>query len=55
MTTMTETETETSVFYLEKPKKSIFVGLGCREFPNLEAIYGFVNSKMGIKLRKNKP
>jgi len=51
MTTMTETQT--SVFYLEKPKKSIFVGLGSREFPTFDMIYGFVNAKMGIKLRKN--
>ena len=52
MTTMTETQT--SVFFLEKPKPSIFVGLGCREFPTFDLIYGFVNAKMGIKLRKQK-
>jgi phage/plasmid-associated DNA primase len=55
MNTMTTTLTETeNVFYLPKPKPSIFTysGLEMREYPNFELIYGFVNNKMGIKLRK---
>jgi phage/plasmid-associated DNA primase len=43
-----------SVFQLEKPPKSIFVGLECREFPDFPVIYGFIANKMGIKLRKKK-
>jgi hypothetical protein len=42
------------VFHLEKPTPSIFVGLQCREFATTELLYGFVNAKMGIKLRKSK-
>jgi hypothetical protein len=45
---------QTLVFYLEKPTPSIFVGLQCREFATTELLYGFVNAKMGIKLRKSK-
>ena len=48
------TPTQNSVFYLKKPTPSIFVGLQCREFATMELLYGFVNAKMGIKLRKSK-
>ena len=41
-----------SVFKLNKPSKSIFVGLECREFPDFPVIFGFIANKMGIKLRK---
>jgi phage/plasmid-associated DNA primase len=57
MTTITLAEQQTEFvlehpFHLPKPKPSIFVGLEMREYPNHELIYGFVNNKMGIKLRK---
>tara|TARA_R110000787_G_scaffold6613_3_gene22961 strand:- start:41 stop:2581 length:2541 start_codon:yes stop_codon:yes gene_type:complete len=48
------TPTQNSVFHLKKPTPSIFVGLQCREFATTELLYGFVNAKMGIKLRKSK-
>jgi hypothetical protein len=51
MATTTKTTT-TSPFYLEKPPKSLFVDIECREFPNFELVYGFIHNKMGIKLRK---
>ena len=41
-----------NAFYLEKANKSIFVELDCREFPQMEMIYGLIKNKMGIKLRK---
>jgi hypothetical protein len=41
-----------SVFQLNKPPKSIFVGLECREFPDFPVIYGFIANKMGFKLRR---
>jgi len=44
----------TSPYFLEEPNESIFVGIECREYPTLEMIYGFLEAKMGIKLRKNK-
>lgn len=45
-------DTNESVFYLPKPKKSIFIGLEMREYPSYEKIYGFIVNKMGFKLRK---
>lgn len=45
-------DTNESVFYLAKPKKSIFIGLEMREYPSYEKIYGFIVNKMGFKLRK---
>ena len=45
---------QSSVFYLEKPKPSIFHGVECREYPNFKKIYGFLEKGMGIKLRKKK-
>lgn len=51
LATITLTE-EKSIFLLDKPLKSIFVGLECREFPNFELIYGFIANKMGFKMRK---
>ena len=40
-------------FHLEKPRRSIFTGLTCREHPTLNLVYGFVKHQMGIKLRKH--
>lgn len=52
---MTSNAPDTSnVFYLAKPKKSIFIGLEMREYPSFEKIYGFIANKMGYKLRKKK-
>jgi phage/plasmid-associated DNA primase len=41
-------------FYLGIPPKSIFDKVDCREYPSLPLMYGFVEDKMGIKVRKNK-
>lgn len=49
--TMNEENTK-NVFYLQKPKKSIFLGLEMREYPTYEKLYGFIANKMGFKLRK---
>lgn len=55
---MSETETllltavGESLFYLPKPKKSLFIGLEMREYPSYEKIYGFISNKMGFKIRK---
>ena len=49
----TTTQTSVSTFYLEKPPKSLFVDIECREFPNFELVYGFIQNKMGVKLRKS--
>lgn len=51
-TTTTLNDTIENVFHLPKPKKSIFVNLEMREYPSYEKIYGFINNKMGFKLRK---
>jgi hypothetical protein len=42
-----------SPFRLKKSFLSLFVGQECREYPTFEKLYGFLNNKMGIKLRKS--
>jgi hypothetical protein len=42
-----------SPFHLKKPSPSLFVSMECREYPTFEKLYGFLNNKMGIKLRKS--
>ncbi len=49
---MTETINTNHPLYLFKPKSSLFTELECREYPNYELIYGFINNKMGIRIRK---
>jgi len=52
--TVTEIVTPTkSPFYLEKPEKSIFVGIRAKEYPDMPLMYGFIYHQMGIKLRKH--
>ena len=47
--------TQSNAFYLEKPNGSIFIGETFREYPNIELISGFIESKMGITFRKGSP
>ena len=63
---MSETQTQTtnqtvtimlpkakSVWYLPKPKSSIFSNIKTKEYPTMTMIYGFIHNQMGIKLRKH--
>lgn len=55
ISTMTSTElVSENAFHLNKPSKSIFNGLSCREFPNFNLLYGFISNKMGMKVQLKK-
>jgi len=51
--TTTDLDNTDSSFYLPRQPDSIFVGLKCREYPDMPLIYGFLHKQMGIKLRKH--
>ena len=42
-----------SVWYLPKPKDSIFSKIKTNEYPTLSLMYGFIQKQMGLKLRKH--